>query len=105
MKKRRFFYTIFNIIDKYDLSKSFEYGYKHYSCSSIKGLGKYNKERFIKLRENYNNLPKDSFYKDIMFYTITIYSFNNQIRFNSKGECNISVGKRDFNKKFATKSA
>ena len=35
-EKEKVFYTIFNIIDKYDLSKSFEYGYKHYNCNSIK---------------------------------------------------------------------
>ncbi|NMB26992.1 MAG: DNA adenine methylase [Tissierellia bacterium] len=92
------FQTIFDIIDKYSLSKSFEYGYEYYDCNSLKGLGKYNKEKFIKLRKDYNSLSQDSFYKDIMFYTIIIYSFNNQIRFNSKGECNIPVGKRDFNK-------
>ena len=97
-KKEKIFQTIFDIIDKYNLSKSFEYGYEYYDCNSLKGLGKYNKEKFIKLRKDYNSLYRDSFYKDIMFYTIIIYSFNNQIRFNSKGEYNIPVGKRDFNK-------
>jgi site-specific DNA-adenine methylase len=32
-----------------------------------------------------------------MLYVLIIYSFNNQIRFNSKGEFNLPVGKRDFN--------
>ena len=32
-----------------------------------------------------------------------VYSFNNQIRFNSKGEFNLPVGKRDFNDKMRKK--
>ena len=32
-----------------------------------------------------------------MFFVFTLYGFNNQIRFNSKGGYNIPVGKRDFN--------
>lgn len=32
-----------------------------------------------------------------------VYSFNNQIRFNSKGEFNLPVGKRDFNQRMESK--
>lgn len=32
-----------------------------------------------------------------------VYSFNNQIRFNRKGEFNLPVGKRDFNSKMRSK--
>ena len=32
-----------------------------------------------------------------MLYVLIVYSFNNQIRFNRKGEFNLPVGKRDFN--------
>lgn len=96
--KDKVFQGIFDIIDKYNLSKTFEHGYKYYGCNSMDGLGKYNKSKFVKLREGYNRLvDEESFYKDIMFYVITIYAFNNQIRFNKKGKCNIPVGKRDFN--------
>lgn len=38
-----------------------------------------------------------------MFYVIIVYAFNNQIRFNSNGEFNLPVGKRDFNKKMEQK--
>lgn len=35
--------------------------------------------------------------KDFLFLTLIVYGFNNQIRFNSNGEFNMPVGKRDFN--------
>ena len=38
-----------------------------------------------------------------MLYVIIVYDFNNQIRFNSNGEFNLPVGKRDFNKKMEQK--
>ena len=38
-----------------------------------------------------------------MLYTLIIYSFNNQIRFNAKGKFNLPVGKRDFNEKMKRK--
>ena len=40
---------------------------------------------------------KDSTERDFMFLTLVIYAFNHQIRFNSNGEYNMPVGKRDFN--------
>ena len=91
------FYTIDNIIEKYQLSKSAKYGFEHYGCIGTIGLSSYNRERFVKLRYDYNNRKEDNPYYDMMFYTIIIYSFNNQIRFNRKGQCNIPVGKRDLN--------
>ncbi len=38
-----------------------------------------------------------------MVVRIIAYAFNNQIRFNSNGEFNLPVGKRDFNKKMEQK--
>ncbi|MPM23942.1 Modification methylase FokI [bioreactor metagenome] len=34
-----------------------------------------------------------------MLYTLIVFGFNNQIRFNKQGNYNIPVGKRDFNSK------
>ena len=42
-------------------------------------------------------MKEDSADKDFLFLTLIIYGFNNQIRFNSSGEFNMPVGKRDFN--------
>ena len=98
------------IIDKYELSNSLLNGYECYECTSDKGLGSYNKTKYINLRNDYNHLKNDSIEKDFLFLTLVIYGFNNQIRFNSEGEFNMPVGKRDFNnslrknlKKFITK--
>lgn len=85
------------IIDKYELSNSLLNGYETYDCTSDKGLGSYNKEKYMNLRSDYNNIKNDSIEKDFLFLTLVIYGFNNQIRFNSDGEFNMPVGKRDFN--------
>ena len=57
------------LIDRYDLTKT-------------------NKDGYYKLRDYYNsgNRTWD------VFYTLVCYAFNNQIRFNSKGEFNMPFG-------------
>ncbi len=84
------------IIEKYNLSNTYKYGYEHYGKDSSSGLGKYNKQYYLKLRNDYNHM-KDSDERDFLFLTLIIYAFNHQIRFNSNGEYNMPVGKRDFN--------
>ena len=56
-------------------------------------LTKENKEGYLELRNTYNNGNK----RWAIFYTLLCYSFNNQIRFNKKGEFNMPFGKRCFN--------
>lgn len=85
-----------DLIKKYSLSDSEKNGYEFYGCTSNNGLGAYNKNAFCKLRTDYNN-SKKSIEKDFLLLLLTIYSFNNQIRFNSSGLYNLPVGKRDFN--------
>lgn len=58
-------------------------------CIKEYNLSKINKEGYLKLREDYNSGKKDA----IKFYTLLCYAFNNQIRFNSKGEYNMPFGK------------
>ena len=79
-------------INYYNLSDSFRNGYEFYGCNSGNGLGKYNKQGFNKLKQDYNK-SKDN----ALFLLLIIFGFNNQIRFNKKGDFNLPVGKRDFN--------
>lgn len=93
------YFSIKNIIKKYDLSETSLYGYKYYNANSNNGVGQFNKEKYNRLRNDYNQGIYASEYERILkFYLLTVYSFNNQIRFNSKDEFNLPVGKRDFNK-------
>lgn len=52
-------------------------------------LTKENKEGYLELRNSYNDGNKEWY----VFYTLLAYSFNNQIRFNKKGEFNMPFGK------------
>lgn len=58
-------------------------------------LSKDNREGYLKLRECYNNSfdLEFSLTDPLMLYTLICYSFNNQIRFNSKHEYNMPFGK------------
>ena len=94
---------IFKIIKDYNLSLVCENGYGYYNCDSGSGVGSYNKERFLKLRDDFNHHKQEDYYYYLMLYVLIVYAFNNQIRFNAKGEYNLPVGKRDFNKKMQTK--
>ncbi|MDR1705487.1 MAG: Dam family site-specific DNA-(adenine-N6)-methyltransferase [Clostridiales bacterium] len=95
-------FMINEIIDKYGLSRSNEYGYDFYGCDSSGGLANYNRKPFLMLRKDFN-IKNDDYGHYIMLYTLIVYAFNNQIRFNSKGEFNLPVGKRDFNAKMKMK--
>lgn len=84
---------IVKTIERFGLSQSYIDGYKKYGMDSSGGLGKYNKNAFLKLRDQFNK-EKDKL--DLLLVLI-IYSFNNQIRFNLSGDYNLPVGKRDYN--------
>lgn len=84
---------VIDIIDDFGLSQSYIKGYDYYGVDSSSGLGQYNKESFLKLRREFN---KEKSRIDLLL-VLVLYSFNNQIRFNSKGDFNLPVGKRDYN--------
>lgn len=87
-----------NIISEYHFSNTSKYGYDYYGLKSSTGLAKVNRGPFMKLRNDYNTGNYNSKYaKAIIFYVLIVFAFNNQIRFNKKGEYNLPVGKRDFN--------
>ena len=98
LDEQSIFEKIFEIIDKYGLSRSDLHDYAYYDCDSAAGLMSYNKENYIRLRKDLNLLKQkdDTYY--LLLYVMIVFSFNNQIRFNTKGEFNLPVGKRDFNK-------
>ncbi len=97
------FEMINKIITKYHLSRSDINGYNFYHCESSSGLGKYNKEHFLKLREDFNENTNYDYNYYVMLYVMIVYSFNNQIRFNRDGKFNLPVGKRDYNTKMQQK--
>lgn len=97
ISKDKLFNDLNKLIKQYNLSNSSLNGYEFYKCNSSEGLGKYNKDKFNKLKEDFNKLTrKDKKYYE-MFFLLIIYGFNNQIRFNKNDEYNLPVGKRDFN--------
>ncbi|MEH7178458.1 DNA adenine methylase [Neobacillus vireti] len=84
------------IVEYYGLSDTMRNGYEYYQANSADGVGPFNKEKYILMRNDYNRLEK-KFPLDLLFFTLIIFGFNNQIRFNKSGGYNIPVGKRDFN--------
>lgn len=103
LPKEKVFSYLFGEIEEYRLSLSSEYGYEYYGCNSSSGLGSYNRGGYEKLKEDFNRREKkdDEYY--LQLYLLMLYSFNNQLRFNRRGEFNLPVGKRDFNSRMQKK--
>lgn len=87
---------IFHIIENYNLScslkniippKKLRESYKKTY------FAKFNKEAYLKLRNEFNNNKNDM----LKLYVLLIYGFNRMLRFNSKGNFNLPVGNVDFN--------
>ncbi len=102
--------AIYNDINYFvtDLVRSFyaydTYQYLMYIRKITKkfGLEKANAEAYNKARDYYNSLPEDK--RDPRFlYTIILYGYQQQIRFNSSHEFNNPVGMRWFNDKVLEK--
>lgn len=103
--KECIFDTIHGIIKEYGLSDVGKNGYEYYGCNSSDGLALFNKNSFLKLREEFNesSIIDSNYY--LKLYVLIVFAFNNQIRFNSKGKFNLPIGKRDFNKVLQKKLA
>lgn len=91
------------VINNFNLSDSEKNGYSFYNCNSTNGLGNFNKTGFLNLRKTFNTLSKSNENYYLYLYILIVYAFNNQIRFNSDGEFNLPVGKRDFNLRMQNK--
>lgn len=103
LDKQSTFEMIDAIIEKYGLSDSDKYGYEHYGCNSSDGLSAYNTKGYMRLRDDFNHKTNLEYNYYITLFVLIVYAFNNQIRFNKKGEFNLPAGKRDFNKKMRDK--
>lgn len=97
-------YKLETLVESYHLSNTYRNGIKVYKNqivdkNSNNGLKEYNKEGFYKLRNDYNSLEdKTTEEAYTMLYLLLLYGFNNDLRFNSKGEFNLPIGKTDLNK-------
>lgn len=78
------------IIEEYGLTysrikpKGFYIEYKH------EGLSIYNREGYMRLKDDYNN-----HHETIKLVALLIYGFNHYLRFNRDGQFNVPVGKVD----------
>ncbi len=90
---------IYKIIDDFKLTDSKNMPKNFYKIYKHEGLSLYNKQGFLRLREQYNKAQSD-----IMLFVLILYGFNHYLRFNSKGEFNVPVGKMDFSASLYKKS-
>ncbi len=101
---------IYNDINHFvkDLVASFKFNDTYQYILYIKkmiakfGLEKSNAENYIKVRDYYNSLPLNKRDPKLL-YTIILYGYNQQIRFNSNHDFNNPVGMRWFNDKVLEK--
>lgn len=92
-----------DVTDRFNLSNTKEKGYSFYNCNSVQGLASYNKEGYLRLREEFNAMSLGSKDYYLYLYVLVVFGFNNQLRFNTSGKLNIPVGKRDFNRSICGK--
>ena len=92
-----FIQEINSIIDKYEFSRTSEHNFAFYGGNCMKGVSEYNRHKFTALRDEFNCRVEHDDYYYTLLYTLIVFGFNNQMRFNSQGEYNLPVGKRDFN--------
>lgn len=94
--QQNIFDFIYSTIEHYRLSMVSQRGYAFYGCNSADGLSTYNRIPYNTLRTNVNANVESTNYP-LLLYILIVYAFNNQMRFNRRGEFNLPVGKRDFN--------
>ena len=85
------------LIDEFEFSRTRDHDFAYYGGGANLGVSVYNREKFLRLRERFNTYPKKDNQYYILLYTLILFGFNNQLRFNDEGEFNLPVGKRDFN--------
>ena len=86
------------LVDEYGFSKTRDHSFAYYGGNANLGVSVYNRDKYLQLRDAFNTYPKRDNQYYILLYTLVLFGFNNQLRFNSAGEFTLPVGKRDFNK-------
>jgi len=89
------------IIADFGLSYSDKYGFDAYKkyVKDNNGLKYYNQEGYLKLRDFFNKTNFERYdIKSLHLYVLLMFCFNNDLRFNSKDQFNMPIGKTDFNK-------
>lgn len=99
----KFVKMVNQIIGDYGLSDVKTNGYGFYHCNSADGLSSFNRDNYLRLRDDFNHQVEHNEKYYIKLFVLIVYAFNNQIRFNRNGEFNLPPGKRDFNQEMNNK--
>lgn len=95
-------YFVKDLIESFKLNDTFDYLMYIKRIEKKFSLQKEDSESYTKARDHYNSLPINK--RDPrLLYTILLYGFNQQLRFNSHHEFNNPVGMRWFNDKVLEK--
>lgn len=97
MKTETIIGGINKLIEEFGFSQTRFHNFAYYGGGANLGVSEYNRDKYLLLRERFNTYPKVDNHYYILLYTLILFGFNNQIRFNDKGQFNLPVGKRDFN--------
>lgn len=97
MNNKTIITRINKLIDEFEFSRTRDHNFAYYGGDANLGVSSYNRDKFIRLRDKFNSYPRKNNQYYIILYTLILFGFNNQLRFNDKGEFNLPVGKRDFN--------
>ncbi|MBU2870965.1 DNA adenine methylase [Colwellia sp. E2M01] len=95
-------YFVKDLIDSFEITDTYDYLMYIKRIEKKFSLKKEDSESYISVRKYYNSLKVNK--RDSkMLYTMLLYGFNQQLRFNSKHEFNNPVGMRWFNDKVLEK--
>ncbi|MBT8565053.1 DNA adenine methylase [Polynucleobacter paneuropaeus] len=86
------------VIHDFGLSSTAAHGYEFYGANSNSGVGSFNRPGYTSLKDCFNQSNK-GYSREVLFFILICYGFNNQIRYNSSNKFNIPVGKRDLNER------
>lgn len=95
-------YFVTNLVASFKINDTYQYILYLKRIIKRFGLEAKNAKSYLKVREYYNSLPLEKRDPKLL-YTVILYGFNQQIRFNGNHEFNNPVGMRWFNDKVLEK--